>query len=77
MKPITAAESVEVPVGLLKDVKKVRGPVEQTLEKTAANIFEYPDEKKYLGNICTQNGCPHKKIIFYFFSRQVKTAKKV
>ena len=41
----------------------------------SANIFDDRIEKKYLGNICTQNGCSDEKIIFYFFSQQVKTAK--
>ena len=33
----------------------------------AANIFDGEIEKKYLGNICTQNGCSDKKNYFLLF----------
>ena len=33
----------------------------------SANIFDGGIEKKYLGNICTQKGCSHKKLFSTFF----------
>ena len=35
---------------------KVRGPVEMTLIKTAANIFEYPGERKIFGKYLHREG---------------------
>ena len=39
-------KSVVVPAGLLKNVKKVRGQVEQNLKYYSANIFDDRIEKK-------------------------------
>ena len=33
-----------------------------------ANIFDHQVEKKYLGNICTQKGCPQKEYLPVYFS---------
>ena len=68
-------ESVGFPAGLLKDVKKGEDQLNRLLDKQQQIFLMMKLRKKYLGNICTQNGCSDKKIIFYFFSQQVKTAK--
>ena len=31
-------------------------------------MFDHQVEKKYLGNICTEKGCPEKFVVFYIFS---------
>ena len=66
MKVVLALQWLASPFDRLAEgCDKVRGPVEQNLgKKTAANIFEYPGERKYLVNICREKGWIEKIVIF-------------
>ena len=45
------------------------------LNKTAANIYDDPGEKKYLRNICPEKGWFVKFFVLYFFSQHDLTAQ--
>ena len=52
---------------LAEGCDKVRGPVEQTLGKTAANIFEYPGERKIFGKYLHREGLDGENFYFLVF----------
>ena len=52
---------------LAEGCDKVRGPVEQTLGKTAANIFEYPGERKIFGKYLHREGLDGQNFYFLVF----------
>ena len=73
LKPISAAiefsqQSVGIPAGLLKDVKKWGDQLNRSLNKQQQIYLMIQLREKYLGNICTKNECPDKILVFSFFS---------
>ena len=69
LKAISAAvefsqESVGIPAGLLKDVKEWGDQFNRFLNKRQQIFLMIKLRKKYLGNICTEKGCPEKFVVF-------------
>ena len=60
-------ESVWILTGLLKDVIKWGDQLNRLLEKTAANIFEYPGERKIFGKYLLREGLDRQNFCFLVF----------
>ena len=55
---------MDIPAGLLKGVEKWGDQLNRFLDKQQQIFLMIQLRKKYLWNICTEKGCPHKIAIF-------------